>query len=140
MRPSWPSFLLFHFLKRVNAASQTDREPSLLPLPLLPSLSWSAMDGELDKKHICTVTNKKQFKILVIHRLLIHHLRPPPKMDVEIQMTKKRIPYQRQYALGWCCLCFATEAKYLLNMLGIEGFIRGTRRKCHPLLVLYLTG
>lgn len=29
-------FFLFHFLKRVNAASQTDRDPSLPSVPLLP--------------------------------------------------------------------------------------------------------
>lgn len=46
------------------------------------------------------MTNKEQFKILVPYPLLTDHLRLSPKMDVEIQMTKKKEEYQRQYAVG----------------------------------------
>lgn len=75
---------------------QRESSTSPSPPPAQAGVLW--MENWTKKKYI--VANKEQFKILVSYPLLIHHLWPPPKMDVEIQMTKKKEDYKRQYALG----------------------------------------
>lgn len=73
-------------------------EPSLPPVPLLPQSQLVCYGWRTGQKDISIVANKEQFKILVSHPL--QHLRFPPKMDVEIQMTKKKEEHKRQYAVG----------------------------------------
>lgn len=70
---------------------QTESSTSPSPPPAQAGVLW--MGNWTEKKYI--VANKEQFKILVTYPLLIHHLWPPPKMDVEIQTTKKKEDYKR---------------------------------------------